>query len=127
RVCCPGMIRIFLSLCNSMSSFSPHSISFLLLVLALLFALVVNTSLGSVSIPFADTLDILSGGTAAQDSWRYIVWNYRLPKALTAVMIGAGLSLSGLLMQTLFRNPLAGPYVLGISSGASLGAALLIM
>lgn len=121
------MNRIFLSLCNSMTRFSPNSISFLLLVLALLFALVVNTSLGSVSIPFADTLDILSGGTAAQDSWRYIVWNYRLPKALTAVMIGAGLSLSGLLMQTLFRNPLAGPYVLGISSGASLGAALLIM
>lgn len=57
----------------------------------------------------------------------YIIWNYRLPKAVTAILVGAGLSLSGLLMQTLFRNPLAGPFVLGISSGASLGAALLLM
>ena len=57
----------------------------------------------------------------------YIIWNYRLPKAITAILVGAGLSLSGLLMQTLFRNPLAGPFVLGISSGASLGAALLLM
>ena len=61
------------------------------------------------------------------DSWSYILWNYRVPKAFTAVLVGGGLSLSGLLMQTLFRNPLAGPFVLGISSGASLGAALLLM
>ncbi len=60
-------------------------------------------------------------------SWDYILWNYRIPKAFTAVLVGGGLSLSGLLMQTLFRNPLAGPFVLGISSGASLGAALLLM
>jgi iron complex transport system permease protein len=61
------------------------------------------------------------------DSWYYIIWNYRIPKAVTAILVGSGLSLSGLLMQTLFRNPLAGPFVLGISSGASLGAAFLIM
>src|SRR5690606_239705 len=63
----------------------------------------------------------------ADESWRYIIVNYRLPKSLTAILVGSGLSLSGLLMQTLFRNPLAGPFVLGISSGASLGVALLIM
>ncbi len=66
-------------------------------------------------------------GNEANESWYYIVWNYRIPKAFTAILVGSGLSLSGLLMQTLFRNPLAGPFVLGISSGASLGAALLIM
>jgi iron complex transport system permease protein len=80
-----------------------------------------------VTIPLKDTLNALGGGPVEQESWRYIVWNYRLPKAIAAVLIGSGLSLSGLLMQTLFRNPLAGPFVLGISSGASLGAALMIM
>lgn len=74
-----------------------------------------------------DTLTSLFGGSIENESWNYIIWNYRIPKALTAVMVGSGLALSGLLMQTLFRNPLAGPFVLGISSGASLGAALLIM
>lgn len=66
-------------------------------------------------------------GEPTKESWRYIVWNYRIPKAFTTILVGGSLSLSGLLMQTLFRNPLAGPFVLGISSGASLGAALLIM
>ncbi len=87
----------------------------------------INISLGSVSIPFKDTLNIIFGGTVQHDQWNYIVWEYRIPKAFTAVLVGGGLALSGLLMQTLFRNPLAGPFVLGISSGASLGAALLIM
>ena len=86
-----------------------------------------NISLGSVSIPFQDTLKAIFGGELANDSWKYIVWNYRIPKAFSAILVGSGLALSGLLMQTLFRNPLAGPFVLGISSGASLGAALLIM
>lgn len=99
----------------------------LVLLLFLLLAFLLNISLGSVTIPFGDTLSILAGGEAASSSWEYIIWNYRLPKALTAILVGIGLSLSGLLMQTLFRNPLAGPFVLGISSGASLGAALLIM
>lgn len=66
-------------------------------------------------------------GEIENTSWDYIIWNYRIPKALTAILVGSGLALSGLLMQTLFRNPLAGPFVLGISSGASLGAAMLIM
>lgn len=87
----------------------------------------INLSLGSVAIPIEDVLGSLFGVQTGRESWEYIIWNYRLPKALTAILIGGGLSLSGLLMQTLFRNPLAGPFVLGVSSGASLGAALLIM
>ena len=87
----------------------------------------INISLGSVSIPLKETLNTILGGEISNDSWKYIVWNYRIPKALTAILVGSGLALSGLLMQTLFRNPLAGPFVLGISSGASLGAAILIM
>ena len=86
-----------------------------------------NISLGSVQISFLDTIKIILGQELEQTPSSYIIWNYRFPKAITALMVGAGLSLSGLLMQTLFRNPLAGPFVLGISSGASLGAAFLIM
>ena len=97
------------------------------LLLLLLVALGVNLSLGSVPIPIEEIFSSLFGGQTDRESWQYIIWNYRLPKALTAILIGGGLSLSGLLMQTLFRNPLAGPFVLGVSSGASLGAALLIM
>ncbi|NKI32630.1 FecCD family ABC transporter permease [Croceivirga thetidis] len=97
------------------------------LVLALLSCLLVNLSLGSVTIPFKETISILTGGNSLNESWNYIILNYRLPKAITAILVGGGLSVSGLLMQTLFRNPLAGPFVLGISSGASLGAALLLM
>lgn len=100
---------------------------FLLLSLLLAMALLANLSLGSVPIPLRDTLEALAGGQTSRESWGYIIWNYRLPKAATAVLVGSGLSLCGLLMQTLFRNPLAGPFVLGISSGASLGAALMIM
>src|SRR5690606_2960878 len=67
------------------------------------------------------------GHTTEQESWQHIIQNYRLPKAITAILVGSGLGISGLLMQTLFRNPLAGPFVLGISSGASLGVALVIL
>jgi iron complex transport system permease protein len=88
---------------------------------------ITSISLGSVSIPIKDTFNIIFGKPGPHDAWQYIIWNYRIPKALTAILAGSGLALSGLLMQTLFRNPLAGPFVLGISSGASLGAALLIM
>ncbi len=104
-----------------------YRISFILLLFALGACFVLNIGLGSVSIPFKDTLNSLFGGMVKNESWEYIIWNYRIPKAFTAVLVGGGLALSGLLMQTLFRNPLAGPFVLGISSGASLGAAMLIM
>lgn len=86
-----------------------------------------NLSLGSVNIPLKELGTILFGGQSTHSSWDYIVLNYRLPKALTAIMVGSGLGVSGLIMQTLFRNPLAGPFVLGLSSGASLGVALLIL
>lgn len=100
---------------------------FVLLLAALAVCFGLNISLGSVSIPFPETVYALVGGKLENPSWEYIIWNYRIPKAFTAILVGSGLALSGLLMQTLFRNPLAGPFVLGISSGASLGAALLIM
>ncbi|CDF79758.1 vitamin B12 ABC transporter, permease BtuC [Formosa agariphila KMM 3901] len=82
--------------------------------------------MGSVSIPLRDVFHSIFG-TSSNESWRYIILNYRLPKAISAILVGSGLGISGLLMQTLFRNPLAGPFVLGISSGASLGVALVIL
>ena len=86
-----------------------------------------NISLGSVTIPLKDVVQVLFGDENVKESWQYIIVNYRIPKAIVAVLVGAGLGISGLLMQTLFRNPLAGPYVLGLSSGASLGVALVIL
>lgn len=85
-----------------------------------------NISLGSVSIPVNEVFASILGNSS-NASWQYIIQDYRLPKAFTAILVGSGLGVSGLLMQTLFRNPLAGPFVLGISSGASLGVALLIL
>ena len=104
-----------------------HTILFLILTLGMLFLFVLNISLGSVSIPFKEVFKSLIGESASKETWQYIILNYRLPKAITAILAGMGLSVSGLLMQTLFRNPLAGPYVLGLSSGSSLGVALIIM
>ncbi len=104
-----------------------HTILFILLSLGMLFLFVLNISLGAVSIPFKDVFKSLIGESASKETWNYIILNYRLPKAITAILAGMGLSISGLLMQTLFRNPLAGPYVLGLSSGSSLGVALVIM
>ena len=103
-----------------------YTYPFLLLIALLIIFFFVNISLGSVSIP---TSEIFKGlfGKIDNESWQYIIQNYRLPKAFTAILVGSGLGISGLLMQTLFRNPLAGPFVLGISSGASLGVALVIL
>ncbi len=86
-----------------------------------------NISLGSVSIPFKDVFNSFVGNLTENQSWHRIIHEYRLPKAYTAIIVGSGLGVSGLLMQTLFRNPLAGPFVLGITSGSSLGVALVIM
>ena len=88
-----------------------------------LFAL--NLMLGSVSIPFAEFKNTVFGGESS--TYRAIILDYRLPQAITALLAGIGLSVSGLLMQTLFRNPLADPSLLGISSGSSLGVALVIL
>tara|TARA_R110002124_G_scaffold2112_7_gene14069 strand:- start:22464 stop:23429 length:966 start_codon:yes stop_codon:yes gene_type:complete len=88
---------------------------------------VVNISLGSVSIPLKSIFNIFFGTVDSTIRYDIIIIDYRLPKAITAILVGSGLGISGLLMQTLFRNPLAGPFVLGISSGASLGVALVIL
>jgi len=100
---------------------------FVLLLLLVIVLWFTNISFGSVSIPFLDIFSIIIGDETVKESWQTIILNFRIPKAITAIMVGSGLSISGLLMQTLFRNPLAGPFVLGISSGASLGVALLIL
>lgn len=100
---------------------------FILLSVLLIVLFFLNISLGSVSIPFKEIFHTLIGDTSIKDSWQTIVLDFRVPKAITAIIVGSGLSICGLLMQTLFRNPLAGPFVLGISSGASLGVALLIL
>lgn len=96
-----------------------------LLFLTLLLV-VLNIALGSVSIPLQEILYSLVG-ISEEAVWDDIVWKFRLPKVLTTILAGGSLALSGLLMQTFFRNPIAGPFVLGISSGASLGVALLIL
>ncbi|MCG9792544.1 iron ABC transporter permease [Flavobacterium algicola] len=100
---------------------------FILIGIGFLCLFFTNISLGSITIPIQDIIHSLSGGEASKTTWEYIIINYRLPKAITAVLVGMGLSISGLLMQTLFRNPLAGPYVLGLSSGSSLGVAFVIL
>lgn len=95
------------------------------LVIVVLFVL--NLLLGSVSIPAGEVMRILAGGEAAKGSWRFIVLESRLPQAITATLCGAALAASGLLLQTAFRNPLAGPSVFGINSGAGLGVALVML
>ncbi len=97
------------------------------LVLVLVFLTLLNISLGSIKIPFKEVAQALMGNATSKTSWDYIIINFRLPKAITAILVGVALSISGLLMQTLFRNPLAGPYVLGLSSGASLGVAIVVL
>jgi iron complex transport system permease protein len=90
-------------------------------------AFLLSLAIGSVNIPLEDIVKVLLGRDATKKAWTDIVLKFRLPKALTAALAGAALSVSGLQMQTLFRNPLAGPYVLGISSGASLGVAIVVL
>lgn len=104
-----------------------YTIAIILLFLAVILTALFNISLGSVNIPIKEVTASLFGQEVEKNTWRYIILNYRLPKAITAIITGSGLAVSGLLMQTLFRNPLAGPYVLGLSSGASLGVALVFM
>ncbi|TXD51204.1 MULTISPECIES: iron ABC transporter permease [unclassified Polaribacter] len=100
---------------------------FIILSVVLVLLFFTNISLGSVSIPLYEIISFFTGNSTSKESWTIILFNFRIPKAITAILAGSGLSISGLLMQTLFRNPLAGPFVLGISSGASLGVALLIL
>ena len=104
-----------------------YTILILVITASIIVFLLLNLLLGSVSIPFASVWNILTGGEGDPIAWQNIILKSRLPQALTALVAGAGLSISGLQMQTIFRNPLAGPSVLGISSGASLGVALVML
>ncbi len=98
----------------------------ILLLVAIVILMVVNLLIGSVRIPVADVCGILAG-TESNEIWENIIWKSRLPQALTAIVAGAGLAVSGLQMQTVFRNPLAGPSVLGISNGSALGVAFVVL
>ena len=98
---------------------------FLLLIFLLLISFGVNVSLGSVIFPLSVWHDIFSGNEVSQ-AYDGIL-SFRLLKALAAILVGGGLALSGLLLQTMFRNPIVGPYVLGLSSGAGLGVAVLLL
>ena len=104
-----------------------NSLLFSILIIGVVLLFLMNISLGSINIPVKEVYHSLLHGSCSKESWNYIILNYRLPKAIVAILIGMGLSISGLLMQTLFRNPLAGPYVLGLSSGASLGVAVVLL
>jgi iron complex transport system permease protein len=102
-------------------------ILFLVLSAVMLLLFLVSLGTGTADIPPGSIVQILLGGEAARPEWKVIIMELRLPKAITAVLAGMALSVSGLQMQTVFRNPLAGPYVLGISAGASLGVAIVVM
>lgn len=99
--------------------------AFASLLLLLLFA--ANLFYGSIDIPCKEVLSIITGGECQREVWRVVVLETRLPQALTALLAGASISVAGLLLQTLFRNPLAGPEVLGVNSGAGLGVALVML
>ncbi|RRD62356.1 iron ABC transporter permease [Tannerella forsythia] len=97
------------------------------ITVSIIFFFFLNLVLGSVHIPLRAVWNIICGSSDEPVVWQNIVWKSRIPQSLTALVAGAGLSVSGLQMQTVFRNPLAGPSVLGISSGASLGVASVIL
>lgn len=106
----------------------PVAIYMILLALSIVVLFLLNLFLGSVTIPFESIWNILWGMDEGESViWQNIIWKSRVPQALTAMVAGAGLAISGLQMQTVFRNPLAGPSVLGISSGASLGVAFVVL
>ncbi|MGA1196912.1 MAG: iron chelate uptake ABC transporter family permease subunit [Candidatus Latescibacterota bacterium] len=110
-----------------MMTFLSHGFLIVGLGFVLLVVFALSLSLGSVHIPVGDVVSVLLGGEGEKPAWAIIVHTIRLPKAITAMLAGAALSVSGLQMQTLFRNPLADPFVLGINSGASLGVAIVVL
>ena len=99
----------------------------LLLVAGIIVLFATSLIVGSVRIPLADVCDILFDKFEGKESWKYIIMENRLPQALTAMLCGASLAVCGLMLQTAFRNPLAGPDVFGISSGAGLGVAIVML
>jgi iron complex transport system permease protein len=100
---------------------------YILLSISLIVLFLLNIMLGPVKIPLSEVIQTLFSGESSREEWSTIILSFRVPKAITAIFAGIALSVSGLQMQTIFRNPLAGPYVLGISSGASLGVAIVIL
>lgn len=107
--------------------FLKKSLVFLCLIVLLFLLFVADVITGSVNIPVTEIWKSLFSGLSLKPEWKIILLDFRLPKALAAVIAGTALSVSGLEMQTYFRNPLAGPFVLGISAGASLGVAIFVM
>lgn len=101
--------------------------AYVLLVAAIVSLFAVSLLVGAVRIPVSDVLGILSGRDVGRESWRFIVVESRLPQAITAMLCGGALAVCGLMLQTAFRNPLAGPSIFGISSGAGLGVALVML
>lgn len=101
--------------------------TFALLLIGILFLFFLNIATGSVSIPMKDVSAILTGSFTGRTSWQYIIMETRLPQAITAMLCGAALSVSGLMLQTAFRNPLAAPDIFGINAGAGLGVALVML
>ena len=93
----------------------------------IIFLFILNLVLGSIRIPALDVFRILMGDEGEKASWRFIVMESRLPQAITAMLCGGALAVSGLMLQTAFRNPLAGPSIFGINSGAGLGVALVML
>ena len=102
-------------------------ISCIMLGIMVLLFFVVSLLIGSVSIPVSETFRILIGEESVKPSWQYIVIESRLPQAVTAMLCGASLAVCGLILQTAFRNPLAGPSIFGVNSGAGLGVALVML
>ena len=99
----------------------------LILTAIILILMAANLFFGSVNIPADAIISILMGGEVEKESWSFIVWEARVPQAITALLCGAALAGSGLMLQTVFNNPLAGPSILGINSGASLGVAMVML
>lgn len=103
------------------------SIHFLWLSIMIVVLFFLNLIMGSVKIPFEEVLQVITGHEASKPSWQFIIMESRLPQALTAILCGGALAVSGLLLQTAFKNPLAGPSIFGINSGAGLGVALVML
>ena len=108
-------------------SIDKRVLAFILSAILLLLLFAANLFYGSIEIPACEVLSIITGNGSEREVWRVVVLDTRLPQALTAVLAGASISVAGLLLQTLFRNPLAGPEVLGVNSGAGLGVAIVML
>jgi iron complex transport system permease protein len=104
-----------------------YYIAYILLTSAVLVVFLLELMRGAVDIPLGGVVAGLIGTGTIDPSWITIIWELRLPRATTAALAGAGLAASGLLLQTLFRNPLAGPWVLGMTAGAQVGVALVVV